>query len=70
MPKALRQVADVQHSSLLHPYFSLMGYIYINVLYFPVARQTEVGMHAEVHCVRHQQFVSILFGIFTSTVVV
>ena len=33
-------------SAVLHSYFSLMYYIGINVLYFPVAHQTEVGIQS------------------------
>ena len=42
--RGLKQVANIHHSALLHPYFTLMCYIGINMLYCPVAHQHEVGM--------------------------
>ena len=55
----LKQVADVQHNALLHPYVTLM---YLDHHQDNVVKlHIKVNYGLEVHCFGHKQPVSVIF---------
>ena len=75
MPKGLKQVADVQHNALLHPYFTLMCRSRATIqVFFPsfamgscwllLSYTSKWSRDVEVHCIGCWQLVSFVFSFF------